>query len=480
MHFQLKPSVNWSLFAIFLIPVVGLASEPTLPYTVQKGDKLIRVTKDMLVQPADWKAIARLNGMPDPNVIKPGQTVQVPVRMLKSQPLEAKVVAAAGDVQVAGSRAQAGQSLGEASRITTGPNSSAVVELADGSRVQLLPGSVAELARQREYRMRDGSAGGSSTWFSGTVRLVQGSVETLASKLSRRATPLQVETPTALVGVRGTRFRVAHDESVGRSSRSEVLEGLVRADNPVQASGADLPAGTGAVVDPTRKEVRVVALLSAPDLTAAASQVRRPTPVWGLPALGDAQAYRVQVAQDEKFERIMGDLRTTTPAVDLSGIPNGTWHVRVRRIDPNGLEGFDASRTVAIADAPPAPAPAPQPPAVSARVVSSSMSLRNGQTSLRFEPAYSGIAATAIRGYAMVLAHDRALNQVVGKAEATAPNLQLPTEIKPGMYFARLTARTDSGQELDLGLYQLDIHMNWGISISDSMFVLQPLAASGS
>ena len=105
MHFRLKPSVNWSLFALFLIPVVTLANEPTLPYTVQKGDKLIRVTKDMLAQPADWKAIARLNGLPDPNVIKPGQTVQVPVRMLKSQPLEAKVVAAAGDVQVAGSRA---------------------------------------------------------------------------------------------------------------------------------------------------------------------------------------------------------------------------------------------------------------------------------------------------------------------------------------------------------------------------------------
>lgn len=480
MHFRLKPSVNWSLFALIFVPAVVMASEPTLPYRVQKGDKLIRVTKDMLAQPGDWKAIARLNGLPDPNLIKPGQTVQVPVRMLKSQPLEAKVVATAGDVQVAGSRAQAGQSLGEASRITTGPNSSAVVELADGSRVQLLPGSVAELARQREYRLRDGSAGGSSTWFSGTVRLVQGSVETLASKLSRRATPLQVETPTALVGVRGTRFRVAYDESVGRNSRSEVLEGLVRADNPVQASGADLPAGTGAVVDPTRKEVRVVALLSAPDLSAAAGQVRRPTPVWGLPALGDAQAYRVQVAQDEKFERIIGDLRTTTPAVDLGNIPNGTWHVRVRRIDPNGLEGFDASRTVAIADAPPAPAPAPQPPAVSARVVSSSMSLRNGQTTLRFEPAYSGITATTIRSYAMVVAHDRALSQVVGKAEATAPNLQLPTEIKPGMYFARLTARTESGQELDLGLYRLDIHMNWGISISDSMFVLQPLAASGS
>lgn len=478
MRFCPEPIVIWSFFALFLIPSFASANEPTLPYTVQKGDKLIRVTQEMLQQPGDWKAIARLNGMADPNVIRPGQTVMVPVRMLRSRALDAKVVSATGDVQIAGSRAQSGQNVAETSRIATGPNSSAVVELADGSRVQLLPGSVAELSRQREYRMRDGSSGGSSTWFSGTVRLIQGSVETLASKLSRRATPLQVETPTALVGVRGTRFRVAYDEAAGRNSRSEVLEGLVRADNPAQASGADLPAGNGAVIDPARKEVRVVALLAAPDLSAAATEVRRPTPVWALPALGNAQAYRIQVAQDDRFERIVGDLRATAPAVDLGAIPNGNWHVRVRRIDSNGLEGVDASRTIAVVDAPPS-APQPAPPAASGRVIGSSLNLRDGQTTLRFEPEFTGIAATAVRGYELVLAQDRSLHQVVGQSTGAAPNVTLPGGIQPGAYFARLTARTDDGRTVELGLYRLDIHLNWGTSISDSIHVLHPLPASG-
>ncbi len=78
-------------------------------------------------------------------------------------------------------------------------------------RIQLLPGSEAEVIASREYALRDAKAQRSDSWFAGIVRLSQGAVETLASKLGLRAIPQQIQTPTTAIGVRGTRFRVAQE-----------------------------------------------------------------------------------------------------------------------------------------------------------------------------------------------------------------------------------------------------------------------------
>ncbi len=76
------------------------------------------------------------------------------------------------------------------------------------------------------------------------MRLSQGAVETLASKLGLRAIPLQIQTPTTVIGVRGTRFRIAQ-ETATANARAEVMEGVVRADNTVQQSGtAQFDLGT--------------------------------------------------------------------------------------------------------------------------------------------------------------------------------------------------------------------------------------------
>ncbi len=76
--------------------------------------------------------------------------------------------------------------------------------------------------------------------------------------------------------MRGTEFRVAYDDPAARNARTEVLEGQVRADNPAHKSGADLPKGTGAVINPAQREVRVVQLLPAPDLGALPGEVLKP------------------------------------------------------------------------------------------------------------------------------------------------------------------------------------------------------------
>ena len=314
------------------------AQEPSLTYIVQASDNLSKFGRDMLTTPLAWNEVAKFNQLKNPNVIFPGQKLDIPLRFLKSKPASGKVISAEGDVSLGGSAMQPGAPIADGAKIKTGANSSAVIELGDGSRVKILPSSLAEIVTNRDYAMRDASKSGSTNWFSGLMRLSEGALEALASKTAKRAKELQVETPTSLIGVRGTEFRVAFDDPLGKAARTEVIEGLVRADNPVQKSGANLPKGTGAVVDPAEKDVKVVMLLPAPDLSAIPSDVLKPQGNWPMPSLAGARAYLVQVASDEQFDKIVRNMKVNTPFADLGSLhqigpcpsKGGHWPVALR------------------------------------------------------------------------------------------------------------------------------------------------------
>ncbi|MGE0498369.1 MAG: FecR domain-containing protein [Ramlibacter sp.] len=463
----------WALCAILFVassawaqtaaPAAAEPTEPSLPYVVKPSDKLIVMARELLVRPDAWAEVARFNRMKDPTFIKPGQRVNIPLRLLKFEPASARIISTAGDVRLGGTAATVGMAVPEGGRLQTAANSSAIVELGDGSQVKLLPNTLAEVVSNRGYAMRDASASGSTTWFSGFMRLSLGALETAAARIQNRATPLQIETPTSLVGVRGTQFRVAYDDPVSRNARTEVVEGLVRADNPAQQSGADLPGGTGAIINPAVREVRVVKLLPAPDLTAQPGELTRPVTVLPMPVLAGATAFRVQVASDDRFSRIVRDLKVTAPGVDLASLDNANWYTRVRGIDAQGLEGLDAVKLIAIK------APTRW------RVTSSSLSIRNGQNVLAWTAEQANGQPLSAPRYSAELASDEAFGNVLGRFESTGPQLTLG-DLKPGVYYLRLHATLADGHTLDTGVYRLDISANWGVTVFDNGFPLVPLA----
>jgi hypothetical protein len=439
------------------------AIEPSIPYVIQPKDKLL-LLGPRLLNTGDWVELARFNGLKPPYALIPGKTLNIPLRLIGSAPSTAKVISASGDVQVQGLAAATGTMVAEGGKFQTGANSSAVLELADGSRVTVLPNTLAELVTSRGYATRDAAVSASSTWFSGLIRLVQGGLDTAATKGARRATPLQIQTPTSLVGVRGTQFRVAFDDPANNSARTEVVEGKVRADNTAQQSGADLPKGTGAVVKPLEKDVKVVKLLPAPDLAGIPAVVIRQQGGWPMPVLSGSSGYRVQVASDEKFEQIVRDLKVTTATADLATLANGNWFARVRGIDGQGLEGFDAFKTLTVKD-------------IQWRVSYSALSFENGQSVLNWTGLLDGRVMTGsagVTGYSATVARDRALTQVVSTAEAAGERLVLG-ELKPGAYFIQLRNRTAAGGTLDSELYRFDVPNGWGESSFRLNGVLEPV-----
>ena len=444
--------------------IVGRGVEPSLSYTVKPSDKLIRMSSDMLVNPQAWNEIAKYNGLKNPNVIFPGQKLNIPLRFLKFQPADGKVISAEGDVLLSDTPMQVGAAVTNGSKFRTGPNSSAVIELADGSRVKLLPNSLAEIVSSRNYAMRDASQSGSSTWFSGLLRLSAGALEALASKTTQRATPLQIETPTSLVGVRGTAFRVAFDDPAGKNSRTEVTEGSVRADNTSQQSGVDLPMGTGAVVNPAEKEVLAVKLLPAPDMTAVATDVFKPAGIWFLPVVAGASAYRVQVASDQGFDKIVRDLKVSSGSVEIASLPKGSWFARVRGIDAKGLEGFDSVKLIAVKDG-------------QWRISDSSMRIVDGKTMLSWAGATPDGQAMPTGTYSVVVATDAALTQAVASAEGSNAKLDLGA-LKAGIYFLRLSSKplpdtTAANSAADSEIYRFEISANWGETVFYKTSALQ-------
>ena len=334
--------------------------EPLLSYTVSPRDTLISLSSTVVASPAAWREIAALNKLPNANRIYPGQVLRVPARLMRFQPAAARLVSVTGDVRVDDAPVAVGGTLNEGQSLQTGEAGSAVLELADGSRLRLPPSSLAEVVASRNYGAQDGSDPARSTttgWFSGVLRLVRGSVEMFATKVLR-ARPLEVTTPTAVVGVRGTQYRVSFDEAANGSTRTEVLEGLVRFDATSAAAatrGTDVAAGFGAAIDTTAAPPSVVKLPLAPDLSAVPERFERPLIRFQLPA--ETAAVRVQVAADEPFDQIVSDQRVAAGAdIRIGGLADARWYLRARRLDAQGIEGYDAQRAFVLKARPEPPA----------------------------------------------------------------------------------------------------------------------------
>jgi hypothetical protein len=346
----------------------------SVPITIASGDQLGKLAQRYLVPSAsssNWREIAAVNKLAPPYTLRPGQKLLLPLQLLSTESVSAKITAIAGDVQLkkegqAPIQLAIGSLIAEGEIVTVGANGSAMLLLADGSQVQLLAGSQLVLVEHRYYTSLKG--GSASQAFAGLLRLLQGSVEARAAKVNDRATPLRIQTPTSVVGVRGTEFRVGTVGADNNITRTEVVEGAVMAQlDPKRSAGVS--AGFGVRLDPASTEIPVPAkLLAAPDLSAWSKRHEKiflefpPLPTVQTSTTGESKPvanYRVQVAPTSEraktesasdgFSAIIVDkVFKSGDAVRVAGLPDGHYLLRVRGIDSQGLEGFATTTSLML------------------------------------------------------------------------------------------------------------------------------------
>jgi hypothetical protein len=451
-------------------------TEPFISYTVQKGDTLQGLSRSLLQKPTQWNELARLNGFTNPNRIYPGQVIDVPGSMVNlsavpRQSLQGQLVSTQGQVQINGQAASAGAAVPEGARVQTSEGSSALVQLADGSRVQLMPRTLAEITAQSSYQLKDPGSSISSNWFSGAVRLVQGMLDVIADKRAQRLAPMNVTTPTSNVGIRGTEFRVAYEDPATRIARTEVLEGRVQVDNSAQGSNAPVAGGFGVAVNPAVREIRVMPLLPALPESALPESVRREragnrVASWTVGSLSGAAAYRAQLALDAEFRQVLLDTKSASPALDVSAAPNGVYFARVRGVDPSGIEGFNAVRRITIADAPLS--------LIWVREVQIAASV-----DYRPEGAWLSLYTRSVdtpRELSVQVARDAAFTQDVQTLRADADGrVLIPALQARERRYVRISGTTPQGQSGTSPVFLLELPANWGETVFTLNQALLPL-----
>jgi len=439
-------------------PTGAAAEEATIDIPVQPGDTLIGLSSTLFATPTAWREVATLNRLPNANRLIPGQMLRVPARLLRSQAAVATLVSVEGEVLIDNAAAPAGSSLREGQSIQTAERSSAVVELADGSRIKLPPSSLAEVLSSRRYGGRAPAAAAAASsgaaaagtppeaassngLFSGALRLLRGSIEVFATKVLR-AKPLELTTPTAVIGVRGTQYRAGVDGEAAATSRVEVLEGRVQVDVAGQPVGVALPAGFATRVQAGAGAPVASALLPAPDLAAVPPRFERPLVRFPVPGASDT--LRVQVAADAAFDRVLRDDRVP-PGTDvrIADLPDGTWFLRARRQDAQGLEGYDAQRSFTL-KARPEPPPVNQPAPRAKKTVGSI--------------DFTWAASAQTLNYRLQVARDAAFGTLLIDRSGLSDNalkLDLP---EPGTYhwrIASIAAGNDQGPYGDAQSFEL-------------------------
>lgn len=313
-------------------------AEDTISYVFRKGDNLYTLAGRYMERRNDWRIVQSHNRIGNPHHIPPGKRLLIPTRLLKSEPLAARIIAfkGAGSLTPAtGPRAPLAKDLPvlPGALLETGASSFATLELSNGSRISL-PSNTRIRVRAMRRILLTGSVD-----FDFLVE--QGRIETSVAPLKGAADRYRIRTPIATAAVRGTNFRVGY-EGVGAPSLTEVTEGAVGL--AAGKAAADIPIeqgfGASASADGT---VEKEALLPPPELTEPGKVQTDPLVTLRLAPINGARGYHVQIARDAGFVELEREATSPTPELSFADIANGRWFVRATAIAPSGLEGMPQS-----------------------------------------------------------------------------------------------------------------------------------------
>ena len=401
----------------------AVAAEQQWIYPVKPGDTLIGVAETYLLTEHSWQELQSHNQVGNVRRLPTGSTLRIPVSWLKPLGMIARVISVKGDVTRQTADGQSGlaiapdQLLLEGETLRTGPDSSALIEFNDGSRVFALADGVLKV----EHLGMQGKGADVR------LKLDEGRVESDVKKRTGKAR-FEIRTPAAQIGVRGTAFRVA---ASGVGARSEVTQGKVEAQSP--RGSVQVPAGFGTIVKANKPPQKPQALLPAPALPSLGEPLTKLPIRIRWPEISGATAYRVQASPDAPGQTYLID--QTQPGVEtrFADLADGAYVIKVRGIDRQGLEGFNAERNFTVAAR-------PEPPLISAPTAERAVR--------EDKPQFAWARSLAAQAYRLQIATDEKFSAPIAEAESIESTTFRPKQaLTPGDYYWRIASRTAAGKQ---------------------------------
>ena len=345
-------SLRRTLACLLLAACAGPALAEDFVYVVQPGDNPWNLTRRYLKSIDYWPRIQDYNRILEPETIRPGSVLRIPVAWMRGERGGAEVIDVRGEVEVrsaGGSEALSpGMRVLPGMQVRSGADSSLTLEFPDGSRS--LVGADTTFGMRKLERLR---ASGAQQL---ELQLERGYIENLVNPV-RSGGRYIIQTPAAVAAVRGTDFRIT---AVLDGVRAETLEGEVALQN---ARGQTrLPAGRGSYAERGKFPERSSELLPAPDLGGLPTVIDRVPFRIPIEPVAGALRYRTQLSPAGGFTVLASDRSADEAAALGSGeLPDGRYRVRVRAVDGRGLEGLDGEREVLIDARPEPPFPSVPP-----------------------------------------------------------------------------------------------------------------------
>ncbi|MEO8247999.1 MAG: FecR domain-containing protein [Burkholderiales bacterium] len=330
---------------------------PEIVYRMQPGDHPWGIAERYLDGMHNWRRVVRLNGFVDSTRLPPGTPVRIPIDWLQREPVPLTVLTQFDEVEIIaadGSRRAAapGSVLLTGDRLVTSDIGSATLGVGNGSRVLVLPASELELTdASRPIEVPGAEVSGDPSQLSPVgvqLRLLKGAIEGAV----RRLTPagrFEIDTPAAVAAVRGTSLRVSTD---GTAAIAEVTEGKVAVRNRAGQVRLDPDQGTrtqlGRAPEPPSQ------LLPAPDLSALPHIVRKLPIELPFPLTAGAVGWHTQVFR-RSSPILVSDQISRSGQLRARDVSDGQYILRVRAIDPRGIEGQTGELDIIVFTQPPPP-----------------------------------------------------------------------------------------------------------------------------
>ena len=328
----------------------SLAQAETWIYDVRDGDNLWNLTVDYLIDISYVKKVQKLNNIADPWHLLPGTQLKIPSEWVRHYPALVRVQNLQGDALILEDEAtqtkalKVGDLVMLGDTISTSAASTLTLVFLDGSQILLQENSTLKV----DFLMLLENTG----MLDSQLQLKSGRLETQVTPDKGSARRFKIKTPATVTSVRGTDYRISAEEQKNQS-KTEVVEGKVIVKGGLKSQL--LLAGFGSVTVKDQQPLPPVKLLAAPEI----SHIPRPfvqVPIqFSMPAVKQGQGYRVQIAKTGKFQDVLFDKPFHSSIIRGPDLADGDYHLRVRAIDTQQLEGYNAQTAIKINARPEAP-----------------------------------------------------------------------------------------------------------------------------
>ena len=422
------PLMQWRVF-LFLMSfyTISVAQAADWIYEVRDGDNLWNITTDYLIDISYVTQLQKINNIADPWYIKPGTKIKIPKKWLKHFPSLIRVQNLQGSAHIIEEESNQSQPvkvgtvvmLGDT--ISTDSNSHLTLAFLDGTVILLLENSRLKIERLMlmEYTgMSDIQ-----------LKLEEGRLETQVIPEKGSARRFQIKTPATVTSVRGTDYRISAEAKIDKSN-TEVLKGKVA----VNSNHANhmLLAGFGSSIQKGQKPRPPVKLLAAPDVSNLPRLFSLLPIQFSISRSDKVESYRVQIAKTELFRDLLFNQLFSSEIIRSANLADGDYHLRIRAVDKQQLEGHNASFPFAVNAL-------PEPPFVLTPKPGSGVLIKDKLN-------FSWTGQQDINNYHLQIAKDNNFKHIIiDTQDISDTNLSIAKQQSIGKYYWRIAAVDKDG-----------------------------------